>query len=102
MTNYQYWDLKYYYKIHCDRQQQLGNTPTAYISFTQRLKKMNLHDAIYTPRVEYQVRDHTEKAPIQARLRRIETLRQANIPIISIPEKSSKPWLLDRFISIFR
>ena len=78
MPNFQRWDIKYYYQIHCQRQRRLGNTPVSYPAFVNRLKKMNLHDAIYKPRVEYQVRD-TNKTPIQDAVRRRQTLKEENV-----------------------
>ena len=79
MPNYQKWDIKYYYKIHCARQKALGNTPVCYAAFSKRLKKMNLHDAIYMPRVEYNVRDQSPKTPIQDTVRRRQTLKDENV-----------------------
>ena len=48
-----------------------------------RLKKMNLHDAIYTPRVESQVRD-TNKTPIQDAVRRKQINKEENIQILDL------------------
>lgn len=43
-------DIKYYRKIHCDRQRSQWNQPVCYEQFRQRLNKgMTLRDAIYTP-----------------------------------------------------
>lgn len=83
MPNFQRWDLKYYYQIHCNKQKAQGNTPVNYASFTRRLKKMNLHDAIYMPRVEYQVRD-TNKTPIQDAVRRRQINKEENIQILDL------------------
>jgi hypothetical protein len=44
---------------------------------------MNLHDAIYTPRVEYQVRD-TKKTPIQDAIRRKQINKSENIQILDL------------------
>jgi hypothetical protein len=82
-TNLQRGDLKYYYQIHCNKQKAQGNTPVTYASFTRRLKKMNLHDAIYMPRVEYQVRD-TNKTPIQDAIRRRQINKEENIQILDL------------------
>ena len=82
-TNFQRWDLKYYYQIHCDRQKAQGNTPVSYSNFVNRLKKMDLHDAIYTPRVERQVRD-TNKTPIQDAIRRRQINKEENIQILDL------------------
>ena len=94
--DYHYWDLKYYYQIHVDRQTELGNTPLKYDTFIKRLKKMNLHDAIYTPRATagYQ---WESKNPIADETRRIAKLHSENIEI-----GTTKQWLLDRFISLFK
>ena len=83
MPNFHRWDLKYYYQIHCQRQKALGNTPISYSNFVNRLKKMNLHDAIYTPRVERQVRD-TNKTPIQDAVRRRQINKEENIQILDL------------------
>jgi len=83
MPNFQRWDLKYYYQIHCNKQKAQGNTPVNYATFTRRLKKMNLHDAIYMPRVEYQVRD-TKKTPIQDAIRRRQINKSENIQILDL------------------
>ena len=83
MPNFQRWDKKYYYQIHCSRQKAQGNTPTSYSNFVNRLKKMNLHDAIYTPRVERQVRD-TNKTPIQDAVRRKQINKEENIQILDL------------------
>ena len=42
---------------------------------------MNLHDAIYTPRAEYQVR-YTDKTPIQDAVRRRQINKEENIQIL--------------------
>lgn len=124
MTNFQTWDIKYFHEIHCSKQRALWNTPLSYAAFTKRLKKMNLHDAIYTPRVEYNVRDHTPKAPIQDSIRRRATMKAENIQVIDLDElwklqeekmqevkqqrkprvKMPKPkrTLLEKFIWLFR
>ena len=81
--NFQRWDKKYYYQIHCDRQRAMWNHPTSYSNFVNRLKKMNLHDAIYTPRVERQVRD-TNKTPIQDKIRRKQINKEENIQILDL------------------
>jgi hypothetical protein len=44
---------------------------------------MNLHDAIYTPRVERQVRD-TNKTPIQDKIRRKQINKEENIQILDL------------------
>lgn len=44
---------------------------------------MNLHDAIYTPRVERQVRD-TNKTPIQDAIRRKQINKSENIQILDL------------------
>jgi len=44
---------------------------------------MNLHDAIYTPRVEYQVR-YADKTPIQDAVRRRQINNEENIQILDL------------------
>jgi len=43
---------------------------------------MNLHDAIYKPRVEYNVRDGKSKTPIQDAIRRKQINNEENIQIL--------------------
>jgi hypothetical protein len=43
---------------------------------------MNLHDAIYKPRVEYNVRDSKSKTPIQDAIRRKQINKEENIQIL--------------------
>ena len=84
---------------------------------------MILHDAIYTPRVEYQVRKK-KLTPIQDSIRRIRTLRAENViahpePEVNVITKKiyskpnqpmpnynmkpqKKPSLRIRFISLFK
>ena len=83
MPNFHRWDLKYYYQIHCQKQKALGNTPVSYSNFVNRLKKLNLHDAIYKPRVDFQVRD-ADKYPIQDAVRRRTINRLENIQILDL------------------
>ena len=79
-TNLQRGDIKYYYQIHCNKQKAQGNTPVNYASFTRRLKKMNLHDAIYMPRVEYNVKHRFENRNlIQDAIRRKQINKSENI-----------------------
>ena len=46
---------------------------------------MTLHDAIYYPRVEYHVTKHRQN-PIQDDLRRMQTLKENNIQILTFEE----------------
>lgn len=46
---------------------------------------MSLYDAIYMPRVEYQVRD-TNKTPIQDKIRRKQINKEENIQILDLDE----------------
>ena len=121
-TNFQRWDLKYYYQIHCLKQKAQGNTPIAYASFTRRLKKMNLHDAIYTPRVEYQVKHRfKDRTPIQDAIRRSQINKEENIQILDLDNLTKlemkelktkwknkvvfckpKKNIIQRFISLFK
>jgi len=56
-----------------------------YATFTRRVKKMNLHDAIYYPRVEYNVKHRFEnKTPIQDAIRRKQINKQENIQILDL------------------
>ena len=85
MLNFQRWDLKYYYQIHCNKQKAQGNTPVTYATFQRRLKKMNLHDAIYMPRVEYQVKHRFyDRNLIQDAIRRKQINKSENIQILDL------------------
>lgn len=85
MPNFQRWDIKYYYQIHCQKQKAQGNTPVTYATFQRRLKKMNLHDAIYMSRVEYQVKHRFEdKNSIQDTMRRKQINKEENIQILDL------------------
>lgn len=119
MPNFQFWDIKYYYKVHCAKQRQRGRHPLSYPAFCVRLKKMTLHDAIYTPRCEYNVRHRDRKTPIQNAIRRDQINREENIQIpdlheleritpqfygwrnrIQMPKPKKSLWR--RFISLFK
>lgn len=75
---------------------------------------MNLHDAIYSPRVEYQVRDKKLTPTIQDNIRRRQKLNDENVMILDFDEmekleilpktkkKPKKTTLLSRFISLFK
>jgi len=84
-TNLQRGDLKYYYQIHCNKQKAQWLNPVHYATFTRRVKKMNLHDAIYHPRVEYNVKHRFEnKTPIQDAVRRKQINKEQNIQILDL------------------
>ena len=115
-----YGDLKFYYGIHVNKQKALWLTPCSYSGFCYRLLHgMNLHDAIYTPRVEYQVRDKKLTPTIQDNIRRRQKLNEENIQILDFDEidkvlfpnkedmakynmKPKKKNLWKRFISLFK
>lgn len=48
-----------------------------------RVHKISLHDAIYMPRAERQVRD-TNKTPIQDKIRRKQINKEENIQILDL------------------
>ena len=59
---------------------------------------MSLYDAIYTPR-EAMGYEWKSKTPIADEIRRRAKLREQNVmPTIA----TTKPWLLNRFISLFK
>ena len=64
----------------------------------QKAKKMSLHDALYRPRASngYQ---WESKTPIEDYIRRRSKLREQNVMPTTA---TTKPWLLNRFISLFR
>lgn len=113
-TEYKYWDLKYYYSIHRKRQEAQGNIPLKYDQFIKRLRVMNLHDAIYTPRRVGNY-DRQPKTPIQDSIRRVAKLKEQNVQLLDFDEieklentnlsptlKQPKPTLKDRFISFLK
>ena len=110
--DYEYWDLKFYYSIHVARQKANGNIPLKYDQFIKRLKKMNLHDALYTPR-KAEGKVWKNKTPIQDNIRRMEKLKEQNVQIVTFEhmkkvenkvnmKPKKKTTLLTRFISIFK
>lgn len=113
MTNSQYWDIIFYYDIHCKRQQANWLNPVTYWIFCRRLKKMNLHDAIYTPRAEQQVKRKKQPPTEQDFNRRIQELKEENVNIVTfehmekveqnsqLEPKPKQNWW-NRFISLFR
>ena len=83
--DYEYWDLQFYYKIHIARQKAQWEIPLKYDQFIKRLKTMNLHDAIYTPRSK-EVKPRKSKTPIQDHQRRMAKLKDENVPIVTFEE----------------
>ena len=63
-------------------------TPVTYAAFRKRVKVMNLHDAIYMPRVEYNVRDMKKimERPIQDEIRRKQINKEENIPVLDFEQ----------------
>lgn len=116
------WDKKFYYWIHVNKQKANWLNPCSYSGFCYRLLHgMNLHDAIYMPRVEYQVRDKKQYPTIQDSIRRRQMLNEENVMILDFDEmekleilppnkenmakynmKPKKKNLWKRFISLFR
>ena len=85
-TNFPHGDIKYYYQIHVKKQKEKWLNPVCYPSFYRRIRSwMTLHDAIYFPRVEYHVTKHRQN-PIQDNLRRMKTLKENNIQILTFEE----------------
>ena len=81
-----YWDKKFYYWIHCNRQRAMWNEPLSYYWFILRLRKwMNVHDAIYTPAAKR--RDRWEyKATPEDNTRRRQKLNEENVMILDFDE----------------
>lgn len=81
-----YWDKKFYYNIHCNRQRADWNEPLSYDWFIWRLRKwMNVHDAIYTPAAKR--RDRWEyKATPEDNARRRQKLNEENVMILDFDE----------------
>lgn len=111
-----YWDIKYYYGIHVARMQADDENPVSYPQFCLRLRSgFNLHDAVYTPRVESQVR-HRKWTPIQDDIRRKSVLNNNNIAVVDLDDleqyEEEKPFTpmipkprqswRRRFLSLFR
>ena len=116
-----YWDLKFYYWIHVNKQKALWNIPCAYDTFIWRLWKwMNLHDAIYYPRANYPTKRKSTKT-IDDDFRRRQVLNDENVMIIDFDEmekleilppkqkpmakynmKPKKKSIRARFISLFK
>lgn len=116
MPKFPVWDAKFYREVHCARQHALWNNPVWYRAFIDRLKVMNLHDAIYTPRADNKVTEK-RKYPIQDAIRRKAVLKAENIQIIDLVQvkpnemKKRKPRIImpkpkktiwQKFISLFK
>lgn len=114
-------DKKFYYQIHVNKQKAQWLAPCSYSGFCYRLLHgMNLHDAIYYPRVEYQVRDKKLTPTIQDNIRRMQVLNDENVMILDFDEMEKleilppkkkkmarynmkpKKTLLQKFISYFK
>jgi hypothetical protein len=61
---YERWDIKYFYKLHLERMEQMGEVPVSYPRFYVRLKNwMMLRDAIYTPSKTNMIRNKHNMKP---------------------------------------
>lgn len=119
----QYWDIKYYYSVHCQKMRNQNLTPVSYCNFCKRIRKMTLHDAIYMPRVEYQVKSWMKVKHKDDFIRRNLILKDENVQILTFEEiekretkhhltpkqipmakynMKPKKTLLQRFISLFK
>ena len=117
-------DIKYYRRIHCDRQQSQWNTPVTYEQFRRRLDSgMTLRDAIYTPSNTHMCRkrrSHMNREEIR-KAKLIEENVQMGWAWLDhvfkdaeldeefeklwnemFKEEQKKPSLIDRFISFFK
>ena len=122
-TDFPHGDIKYYYQIHVKKQKERWLHPVAYENFYKRLRKWyTLHDAIYMPRCEYNVREYPRQ-PIQDWIRRAKVLKDENVLILTFEEiekvenkhhltpktipmakynMKPKKTLLQKFISLFQ
>lgn len=93
-----YWDLKYFYQVHCRKQQLQWLTPVGYNQFIKRVKKMSLHDAIHYPRNDGQVRNTTVKPTVEDYQRRVHILNEENVQIVDLDklEQIEKPVIYPR------
>ena len=81
-----YWDKKFYYNIHCNRQRADWNEPLSYYWFILRLRKwMNVHDAIYTPAAKKTRRWEYKSTP-EDNTRRRQKLNEENVMILDFDE----------------
>lgn len=82
-----YWDKKFYYNIHCNRQRADWNEPLSYYWFICRLRRwMNLHDAIYTPCTPSYHKREEYKATVEDNTRRRQKLNEENVMILDFDE----------------
>lgn len=122
LNQFPYGDIKFYYGVHVNKQKANWLTPCSYNAFCYRLNHgMTLHDAIYTPRVEHQVREKNLTPTIQDNIRRRQVLNDENVMILDFDEmerleilhpkkkpmarynmKPKKKSLWKRFISLFK
>ena len=86
MPRLPYWDKKFYYQIHVNRQLAQWNQPVWYYWFITRLRRwMNLHDAIYTPKTtaDYEKVIQETEEDIERRRR---MLNDENITVVDLEE----------------
>ena len=86
MPKLPYWDKKFYYQIHCNRQRAEWNEPLSYYGFILRLWKwMNVHDAIYMPPGK-KTRRWEHKPTVEDNTRRRLKLNEENVQILDFDE----------------
>ena len=82
---YERWDVKYFYKLHLERMQQMNQISVTYAQFYLRLKKwMRLRDAIYTPSNTKMVRNRYNMKPQTKTQKLKEKLTTIRIRFISL------------------
>lgn len=87
MSKLPYWDKKFYYWIHCNRQRADWNEPLSYYWFICRLWRwMNLHDAIYTPVATAYHKREEYKPTVEDNTRRRLKLNDENVQILDFDE----------------
>lgn len=79
-------DLKYYRQLHCQKMKAQWYNPVTYSRFINRLRTMNLHDAINYPRVDYQAKRDKSNTPIQDNIRRMQVCKENNIQILDLEQ----------------
>lgn len=81
---YERWDVKYFYKLHLERMEQMDQISVTYAQFYLRLKKwMRLRDAIYTPSNTKMVRNRYNMKPQTKTQKLKEKLTTIRIRFIS-------------------
>lgn len=102
-----YWDIKYYYAIHCTKMALRFKPHVSYNRFTVRLNSwMTIEDAINSPKSCADCKHHYHNESKEDFIRRHTVLNNEWIPVIAYKENrfnfKPKHTLRHRFIRLFK